>query len=236
MKEWTTESAQRSLQIPLVTCIRATARGQNLERFQQGESMNNIAKSTLKRGSLALVAFLATAGLLAPNALAKKNAATESATVIAHLPVQGSAVNNMFLQDDGSKHYLYLQQGQQEGFTVVDVSKPQKPNVVRHEAWKGTTEPGGRLQMVGGGIALAETPESAQNASTRHVVTPAPNSPKKPTQSVRILDLSDPKNPRTLQTFQGVTSILADDTRKLIYITNGEGLWVLRHKRTEQVD
>jgi len=87
--------------------------------------------------------------------------------------------------------------------------------------------------MVGGGIALAETPESAQNASTRHVVTPAPNSPKRPTESVRILDLSDPKNPRTLQTFQGVTSILADDTRKLIYITNGEGLWVLRHKHTE---
>ena len=186
---------------------------------------------TLRRA--ALVAF-ASAALLVPSAFAKKDA-TESATVIAHLPIEGSTINNMFLQDDGNKHYLYLQQGQREGFTVVDVSKPQKPNVVRHEAWKGTTEPGGKLQMVGGGIALAETPESAENASTRYVVVPAANAPKKPTQSVRILDLSDPKNPRTLQTFQGVTSILADDTRKLIYITNGEGLWVLRHKRTEEV-
>src|SRR5579884_1258039 len=197
---------------------------------QQGESMKN-TNLTLRRA--ALVAF-ASAALLVPSAFAKKDA-TESATVIAHLPIEGSTINNMFLQDDGNKHYLYLQQGQREGFTVVDVSKPQKPNVVRHEAWKGTTEPGGKLQMVGGGIALAETPESAENASTRHVVVPAANAPKKPTQSVRILDLSDPKNPRTLQTFQGVTSILADDTRKLIYITNGEGLWVLRHKRTEEV-
>ncbi len=196
--------------------------------------MKNNLKLTL-HGWLTLMALVVMVGLAAPNALAKTKDATESATVIAHLPIEGSAVNSMFLQDDGNKHYLYLQQGQKEGFTVVDVSKPQKPSVIRHEAWKGTTEPGGKLQMVGGGIALAETPDSADNAGTRHVVTPTPTSPKKSTESVRILDLSDPKNPRTLQTFQGVTSILADDTRKLIYITNGEGLWVLRHKRTEQV-
>jgi hypothetical protein len=48
-------------------------------------------------------------------------------------------------------------------------------------------------------------------------------------ESVRVLDISDPANPRTLQTFEGVTSILAEDSRSLIYIANGEGLWILRH-------
>jgi hypothetical protein len=48
---------------------------------------------------------------------------------------------------------------------------------------------------------------------------------------VRLLDLSDPSNPRTLQTFDGVTSILSDDRRDLIYITNSDGLWILHHRR-----
>jgi hypothetical protein len=48
---------------------------------------------------------------------------------------------------------------------------------------------------------------------------------------VRVLDMSDPANPRTLQTFDGVTSVLADDSRSLIYIANGDGLWVLRHRQ-----
>ena len=43
-----------------------------------------------------------------------------------------------------------------------------------------------------------------------------------------VLDLSEPKNPKPLQTFDGVTRVLADDGRHLIYIANGEGLWILR--------
>ena len=54
-----------------------------------------------------------------------------------------------------------------------------------------------------------------------------------PTQSVRVLDLSDPANPRTLQSFSGVTSILADDEHNLIYIANNEGLWILRHEQEQ---
>jgi hypothetical protein len=50
-----------------------------------------------------------------------------------------------------------------------------------------------------------------------------------PPQSLRLLDLSDPANPRTLQTFEGVSSLLLDDGRNLIYITNGDGLWILSH-------
>jgi len=41
------------------------------------------------------------------------------------------------------------------------------------------------------------------------------------------MDLSDDKNPRTVRTFSGVTSILPDDARKLVFIANNEGLTVL---------
>jgi hypothetical protein len=45
------------------------------------------------------------------------------------------------------------------------------------------------------------------------------------------MDLSDPKHPRTIRTFNGVTSILPDDTRKLVFIASNEGLSVLSHKQ-----
>jgi hypothetical protein len=53
-----------------------------------------------------------------------------------------------------------------------------------------------------------------------------------PTETVRLVDLSDPKHPKTLKTFTGVTSMLPDDSRKLIYIVNSEGLWLVRHRQS----
>ena len=90
--------------------------------------------------------------------------------------------------------------------------------------------------MVGSGIALAEVPDKApEAANARHELVPAQGqgtaNGSQPTESVRVLDLSDPANPKTLQTFDGVTSVLADDGRRLIYITNRDGLWILNHKQ-----
>ena len=47
----------------------------------------------------------------------------------------------------------------------------------------------------------------------------------------QIYDLSDPAHPKVLQTFNGVTSILQDPSRGLIYLTNTDGLWILNHAR-----
>jgi hypothetical protein len=71
-----------------------------------------------------------------------------------------------------------------------------------------------------GGLRHELSPAKPQGAATSNR-----------TESVRVLDLSDAANPKTLQTFQGVTSVLADDGRRLIYIANSEGLWILRHKQ-----
>ncbi len=41
----------------------------------------------------------------------------------------------------------------------------------------------------------------------------------------------DPRNPKTLETFNKVTSLLPDSHHGLIYLTNDEGLWILRYNR-----
>jgi hypothetical protein len=50
-------------------------------------------------------------------------------------------------------------------------------------------------------------------------------------ESVRLVDESDPAHPRTIQTFDGVTNLVRDNARNLIYVANGDGVWILSYQR-----
>ena len=143
------------------------------------------------------------------------------ATIIAHLTLPLATGNQMLLQRENGKNYLYVQQAAKQGFMVVDVSKPDKPNLL-----KKTAEPNkatsGNLQMVSPDVAIAAAPDKTPTTLT---------SSNRPTQTIRVLDLSDPHNPKTLHEFTGVTSVLPDGGHGLIFLTNDEGLWVLRYNR-----
>jgi hypothetical protein len=58
----------------------------------------------------------------------------------------------------------------------------------------------------------------------------APGAANLPTETVRLIDLSDPRHPNTLRTFEGVTSVAIDYSRKLILLTNNGGLWIVSHR------
>ena len=107
------------------------------------------------------------------------------------------------MQNEQGKQYLLLQQNTH--FTVVDVTDPKKPQIVDRTAGQG------RLTDVGAGLAISvQSDKSSQDTVA--------------TQTVRLVDLSDPKNPHTVKTLNGVTSLYSDDGRQLIYIANNEGL------------
>jgi hypothetical protein len=48
--------------------------------------------------------------------------------------------------------------------------------------------------------------------------------------------MTDPTNPQPIQTFADVTSFVADNARGLIYLSNGEGLWVVQAKQPQKAD
>jgi hypothetical protein len=143
------------------------------------------------------------------------------ATIIAHLPLPQATGSQMLLQRDNGKQYLYVQQAAKQGFMIVDVSKPEQPSLLKRtaESNQATT---GNLQIVSPDVAIAEAPEKTPTTLT---------SSNRPTETVRVLDLSDPRNPKTLETFNKVTSLLPDGHHGLIYLTNNEGLWILRYNR-----
>jgi hypothetical protein len=167
--------------------------------------------------------ILSSLSLLCAAALSSDHPVTKPtdvpATVIAHLPLPQAAGNQMLLQKQDAKQYLYVQQAGKQGFMVVDVTKPEKPSLLKRTA-ESNQATSGNLEMVGPNIAIAEAPEKTPNTLT---------SSNHPTETVRVLDLSDPRNPKTLETFNKVTSILPDGAHSLVYLTNNEGLWVLRY-------
>jgi hypothetical protein len=177
----------------------------------------NIIRQAVARehicNALVLFAFVAAT---APGADAKHRAATPSeqpAKVVAHVPLAGSPTNEMNLQENIGANSI-------QGLTVVDVTNPGQPNVVTRLAWPNQAS-SGRLQLVSGGLGLAEGPDSGSMAAD----------PMPPTRTVKVLDLSDPANPRAILSFSGVTSTLNDEAHNLVYITNSEGLWIVRNNQ-----
>ena len=172
--------------------------------------------------TVSALALLAVFGRLAPAQDDSNKKPTDvPATVIAHLPLPHATGSQMLLQKDEGKSYLYVQQAGKQGFMIVDVTRPEDPSLLKRTA-ESRAATAGDMQILSPDVAIAEAPEAkgATLASTKH-----------PSSTVRVLDLSDPKNPRTLQEFDDVTSVLPDGGHGLIYLTNNDGLWILRYRR-----
>jgi hypothetical protein len=144
------------------------------------------------------------------------------AKIVGHVVLSGKPTRQMTLQQAGRRSYLYVRQASQQGYTVLDVTKPERPKLLHQISSRNLT-------IVDSGVAISETPdlarpsESASNAGTSQ-------GGSRPPELVRVLDVSDPANPRIVQTFKGVTSIVRDDARSLIYVANGGGIWILSHR------
>jgi hypothetical protein len=175
------------------------------------------------------LASVVTIGILAAGAsgAAARTASSESrkehVDEVAHLPLDGMHVNQMFVERlDNNKVYLYLQRPTKEALAVVDVTNPDKPVLLSRDALQETAGSQVQPPAAGSALAIAFIPE-------RSPAYLSPATELLPTQTVQFLDMSDPKNVKSVRTITGVTSVYADDARKLVYLVNGDGLWIVRH-------
>jgi hypothetical protein len=187
--------------------------------------MKNTLKGSLQGCAFALSLLLLPAALIATDQPAPKPTDVP-ATVIGHLSLPQATGSEMMLQKEHGKDYLYVQQAAKPGYMVIDVSRPDDPKLLKREPGSNQSTTG-NLQMVTPTVAISEAPEKTPETLT---------SSKRATETVRVLDLSDPKDPKTLETFEKVTSTLADGRHGLLYLTNNDGLYVLRYNHRWQIE
>jgi hypothetical protein len=176
------------------------------------------------------IALVASSLLVSQNSEARPPRAAQSqekVSVVGHLDLQGMPVKQMFLQQRGGKSYVFLRRADQNAFAIVDVTNPASPVLTDKGALKEPSGTSVELPAPGSAVAIAFIPERP--------FAPAASAPVSditlPTETVRLIDLSDPRHPKTIKVFDKVSSLANDDGRKLVLLVNNEGLWIVSHHR-----
>jgi hypothetical protein len=172
------------------------------------------------------LSFLAGAVLGAPLASAKtrKSKAADAAPkdeieVVGHIPATDGPVTRFLATQHYSSYYLYAEHETGGKVTLIDVTRTNQPAVLADVAYAPTSG-SSSLTVVAGTAALV----SSEPAGTANAQAP---------QTIRIMDFSDPQNPKVAREFTGVTAITRDEHRGLIFIANAEGIWILRQRLAE---
>jgi uncharacterized secreted protein with C-terminal beta-propeller domain len=178
--------------------------------------MNRISRSKFSQFSSLALALLATVLIATSEASAKDHKAKtvdSAAHVVAHIPFAGLSTVDMVMQKKvNGKYYLYVQHSNDQGISIVDISKPAEPKAVGVMPWPNPAA-SSRMNVTGDLAIIAE-----------NVTLPARRSASD--DDLVLWDLSNPAAPRVVQKFSGVIKWLQDE-RDLIYVLNGEGLWIV---------
>jgi hypothetical protein len=150
----------------------------------------------------------------AKNKKAATSAPQDQIEVVGHIPLTGGPVKRFLATQHYSSYYLYAEREAGGNSTLIDVTKTTQPAVLADVAYAPTSG-SGSLSVVAGTAALVASEPAAST------------SPAAP-QTLRIMDFSNPQNPKVAREFTGVTAMSRDDGRGLIYVANTDGVWILQ--------
>ena len=133
--------------------------------------------------------------------------------VVGHLASTSGPVTRFLATQHYSSYYLYAEHGAGNNVTLIDVTRTSRPAVLSEVSYP----PGGGSDSL---VAVAGTAALVSEANGGAALLPA-------TQTFRIMDFSDPQHPRVAREITGVTAMSRDDRRRLIFVANPEGIWIL---------
>ena len=169
----------------------------------------NLNSKCSKGLQCAVIAIVALGIAAAPSVHARPNSrttASNSANVVAHVELSDGPTTRMLLVKKNRKEYLLLGFDSSSHVALLDVSKPSQPRTMEGVAGAAGA-PVTELKVVADTLTVFGTSDAESAA---------------------------PGGPEEIRSLSGVTAFLKDKARSLIYVTNGEGLWILKAK--EQAD
>jgi hypothetical protein len=126
----------------------------------------------------------------------------------AHITVGGGPIIRFIATRHYDRSYIYAERDAGKSVTLIDVTNLGHPQVL--------SDPGGR-PVLGNLLAVAGTAALEGNG-------PAEKPPT--SQTIRLMDYSDPANPKVTREFNSVTAV-EKVGGGIILLANGEGIWIL---------
>ena len=126
-----------------------------------------------------------------------------------HIAVPGGPITQFAATTHYDRSYVYAERGQGQPVTLLDVTNPAQPKILSQVTASGA--------VTGNLVAVAGTAALSTNAGVS--VIPA-------AQTLRLMDFSDPTNPKVTQQFDGVTAV-DRLSNGLIMLANADGVWIL---------
>lgn len=170
--------------------------------------MKGNASSKLSKGSCRTALTVAAIGIVlaGPAVHAKpnpKNGEDKPANVVAHVQLSGGPVTRMLLVKKDGKEYLLIGLNPPASVAVFDVTKPDRPRAI--DTTSGAAgAPSAEVKVVADTLTLFGSSEAGTASSA---------------------------NSKEMRSFSGVTASMKDKVRGLIYVTNGDGLWIVKSRQ-----
>jgi hypothetical protein len=183
--------------------------------------MNRITSSFLNRSmALALVATVLVTSTLMSAKTRKPKILNTRPHVVAHIPLPGLTPVDMAMQAQGNdKFYLYVQHSNDQGISIIDVTKPNQPKALGLVPWPNPDQTG-RMSVTGNLAVIAESGIPVMHASDSN-------------DGLVFWDLCNPAVPTVVDKFSGVVKWFQDE-RNFVYVLNGDGLWIVSEPAERQ--
>jgi hypothetical protein len=142
--------------------------------------------------------------------------------LVGHIASTSGPVTRFLATQHYSSYYLYAEHGTGNNVTLIDVTRSSRPAVLADVSYP----PGGGSDSL---VAVAGTAALVGEA-------PGSSTPPPATQTLRVMDFSDPQHPTVALEYAGVTAMSRDEQRGLIFVANSEGIWILHQNFAEDPD
>jgi hypothetical protein len=142
-------------------------------------------------------------------------------SVAAHIAVTGAPILRFMATNHYGRSYVYAERGPGQPITLLDITNPGQPTVVSQlESGQLPSDPASAMNLV----AVAGTAAISTSASS--------DVAKASAQTIRLLDFSDPANPKVTRQFEAVTAVERMSSTVTL-LANSEGIWVLTNHLAE---
>jgi hypothetical protein len=160
---------------------------------------------------LAATVFVVSSDAKDKKAKGQDTGSKDAIEVLGQVAVTTGPVTRFLVTQHYSSLYLYAQHDGGK-VTLIDATNASAPIVLADVA----SVPGtGMLTTVAGTAALVGTEQTTETATQN-------------AQTMRIMDFSDPRNPKVVREFANVTAMSKDAPRGLIFLADRQNIWILR--------